>query len=137
MSGREMLFWGKVEKTNTCWLWKGTRRGGYGRFRTDDGLVEAHRFSYETAVGPILLGLIIDHLCRNRACVRPDHLEPVTPKVNTNRGVKRSLQLSCKRGHPLAGSNLRIREDRNNGRECWECHRERVRQYREIGRAHV
>lgn len=81
-------FWEKVNKTGTCWIWTGaiTSRG-YGALRGDDGqLLLTHRFSYELHVGPIPDGLVIDHLCRNRACCNPTHLEPVTQWENITRG---------------------------------------------------
>lgn len=73
-----------------CWLWVGAidKNTGYGRFHAGDGrrTVNAHRFAYETFVGPIPPGLDLDHLCRVRACVRPSHLEPVTRRENLLRG---------------------------------------------------
>ena len=76
-------FWAKVDKTETCWLWTGGQSAGYGRFgfkgRPNLG---AHRFAYELLVGPIPPGLDLDHLCRVRNCVNPDHLEPVTRREN-------------------------------------------------------
>ena len=88
-------FWKKVEKTDTCWLWTGTKRSdGYGRFfRTGAKLsTPVHRYAYELLVGTIPDGLTIDHVyaygCRNRHCVNPNHLEPVTRAVNTHRAAE-------------------------------------------------
>ena len=89
----EERFWPKVDKTETCWIWIGAiGTGGYGNFwvgpdRLSDRM-RAHRFAYESMVGPIPEGLDLDHLCRNRACVNPAHLEPVTRRVNLRRGVR-------------------------------------------------
>ena len=70
-----------------CWLWTGGRRGGYGRIKlAETGTVDAHRLSYEHHIGPIPDGLVIDHLCRNRSCINPAHLEPVTTAENIRRG---------------------------------------------------
>jgi len=70
-----------------CWTWTGpTTAGGYGLFRTEQGWVQvAHRAAFEHYVGPVPKGLHLDHLCRNRACVNPAHLEPVTASVNMRR----------------------------------------------------
>lgn len=69
-----------------CWEWPGNQRGGYGRIETKVAgkrrRPAAHRVFYEEFVGPIPDGLSIDHLCRNRACVNPDHLEPVSMREN-------------------------------------------------------
>lgn len=81
-------FFSKVDKTPTCWLWiAGTTRGGYGIFGTEDTrkTTTAHRWSYEHHIAPILTGLVIDHLCNVRNCVRPDHLEVVTYAENNRR----------------------------------------------------
>jgi hypothetical protein len=86
-------FWSKVDRTGPggCWLWLGqVNRWGYGHFRRTlaPGIyrtVKAHRFAYALLVGPIPEGLTLDHLCGRRACVRPDHLEPVTNAENLRR----------------------------------------------------
>lgn len=86
----EARFWAKVDKTETCWLWTAAirRRSGYGVFSHQARTMLAHRFAYELLVGPIPDGLVIDHLCRVRHCVNPDHLEPVTQRENLRRGMR-------------------------------------------------
>lgn len=119
----EDRFWAKVEKTSDCWIWKGAKHGrGYGNFFAS-GYVLAHRFSYELARGPIPPGLTIDHLCRNRLCVNPDHLEAVTMRVNLLRGVGPSAvaarKTHCPRGHEYAGLNIYWTKD--GRRKCRTC----------------
>lgn len=83
------LIEGSVEDESGCRIWvRGLTRGGYGVVSIRNKAHYVHRLAYETFVGPIPEGLVIDHLCRNRACVRPDHLEVVTYQVNLNRGSK-------------------------------------------------
>lgn len=119
-------FWSKVKMTDTCWIWLAADNGlGYGMFRHEGRYHLAYRFAYERLVGPIPKGLVIDHLCRNPACVRPEHLEPVTQRVNTLRGnapsARQARQTHCKRGHELdpyaAGRK----------RQCVACRRLRAR----------
>jgi hypothetical protein len=92
----------------------------------------AHRWSYEHFVGPIPEGLHIDHLCRVRRCVNPDHLEPVTPKENYLRGegptARNSTKTHCKYGHKFDKSNTSVYGGR---RHCNECGRRRQRKYRQ------
>lgn len=81
---RTDLFWSKVDKTGTCWNWTSHKtHGGYGHFCIGGGLRVAHRVAYEWAIGPIPAGMQLDHTCRNRGCVNPDHLRVVTNKQNS------------------------------------------------------
>ena len=83
-------FWAKVQKTDTCWLWTAYRLpSGYGQFGLNGKMVYAHRWSYEQVHGPIPKGMHIDHLCRVKHCVNPDHLEVVTCRENAMRGKHR------------------------------------------------
>src|SRR5690554_52868 len=82
-------FWAKVSlpDQNGCLAWQATKtRDGYGKFRFSGRLWRAHRFAYSALVGAIPDGAQLDHLCRNRACVNPEHLEPVPPRTNVLRG---------------------------------------------------
>lgn len=77
-----------IDASGDCWIWTGTiRDSGYGQVRANGRLQPAHRVVYEWLVSPIPEGLTIDHLCRNRPCVNPDHLEPVTLSLNVQRGA--------------------------------------------------
>ena len=135
----EQRFWEKVEQTDTCWLWKGANDGhGYGDFVVDwrsNRHQKAYRFAYELANGTIPDGLVIDHLCRNRKCVRPTHLEAVTVAENNRRSalVKASRPL-CSKEHPYTPENTRVRPGR---RQCLTCERERASAYREKNREAV
>lgn len=105
-----------------CWEWIGTlSSAGYGRFEKDF----AHRVSYRQHVGPIPVGLQLDHLCRNRKCVNPKHLEPVTGQVNTLRGETlpaiNAAKTECIHGHPFDSANTGIRA--NGHRWCRACAR--------------
>jgi len=93
----------------------------------------AHRFAYEYCMGAIPEGLQLDHLCRNTFCVRPEHLEPVSGKINLLRGntinAANARKTHCIRGHPYSGDNLYIYE-KTGARACKECMRIHYREYR-------
>ena len=95
-------FWARVYvgPETRCWLWKTPGLGGYGSFMLKRVRKYAHRWSYEELVGPIPADLEIDHLCRNRACVNPAHLEPVTRKINTQRGLAGKYPRKPKNAQP-------------------------------------
>lgn len=123
-------FWEKVEKTPTCWIWKGGKMiDGYGYFWDGSTMVLAHRLSYEISNGLIPNGLTLDHLCRNRACVNPSHLEPVSLGENVLRGIgltaQNARQTHCKRGHPLISENISSSRLKRRQRECLLCRREK------------
>jgi hypothetical protein len=108
-----------------CWHWTGSiTASGYGQvWFGAHGRAFAHRASYETFIGPIPTGLQIDHLCRVRHCVNPDHLEPVTQRVNILRGVSfaadQARRTHCPAGHAYDGDNLVTSTDR--GKHCRYC----------------
>ena len=117
----------KVEpKTSGCWIWTGSKnRRGYGVLHAGwlgCSSLGAHRAAYEAFREPIPSGLEIDHLCRNKSCVNPDHLETVTRSENVRRAVpfrKYTLRGLCRKGHPLDGSRTR----EVGGRYCKTCNR--------------
>lgn len=81
-------FMGKVEASPLCWEWRGRRTSdGYGLFRIGRSDRYAHRFAWSALVGPIPAGLELDHLCRNRGCVNPAHLQPVAHAENVRRSL--------------------------------------------------
>jgi hypothetical protein len=125
-------FLSKVNVDGPCWEWVGQLNAqGYGVFSFRRKDESAHRWLYQQLVATVPDGLELDHLCRNRACVNPDHLEPVTHKVNVLRGsgvaAEHARKTRCIRNHELAGSNLRIRikAGRYVERVCRQCFNDR------------
>jgi hypothetical protein len=113
-------FWSKVKKTETCWLWVAGREGhgGYGLFWLNGRNEVAHRVSYTWCNGPIPAGVEIDHICRVRQCVNPEHLRPVSRKQNNeNRSRANAKSQSGVRGvNRHASGRWRVRV-RHNGVE--------------------
>jgi hypothetical protein len=109
-----------IDKSGDCWDWLGQMHSqGYGVISTAGKMHLAHRFVYEKEVGPIPAGLTLDHLCRNRKCVNPEHLEPVTIGENARRG--KLYVTHCPHGHAYAGDNLII--NKKGWRDCRTCRR--------------
>lgn len=134
-------FWARVKPGSGCWEWTGPKDAkGYGRH----GHFKAHRIAYELSVGPIPTGLVLDHLCRNPGCVRPQHVEPVTPAENTRRGKPRreyaarveADRAAAKLGCPECGEPLtKVTDSRpvedavRRRRECPNGHRATTFEY--------
>jgi hypothetical protein len=127
----EDLFWAKVEKTEGCWLWTAcTSARGYGRVTFAGRVQMAHRVSYLLTLGPIPEDKELDHLCRVKNCVRPDHLDPVPHRVNVQRGdagkhlvTHYATRTHCGKGHALTPDNL-LRAALP-GRQCRRCNLDR------------
>ena len=119
-------FWRHVGLNESgCLVWCGRHlERGYGRFTIGYARAQAHVWAYRNIVGPIPEGMVLDHLCRNRACVNPFHLEPVSLGENVLRGETRAAnnkaKTHCPRGHLYAGQNLYVKP-RGHGRTSRVC----------------
>lgn len=110
---------------NGCWVASAHQHGnGYARTTVDGRLWYLHRLAYTRSIGPIPSELQLDHLCRNRACCNPAHLEAVTPQVNTSRSPLLSLnngnlrKTHCLRGHPFSTENTYAHSGQRLCRTC-------------------
>lgn len=116
-------FWARVtKKPGGCWEWSASRNGlGYGIVWNGEKLLLAHRVAFTLTHGPIPRGLVIDHICRNVACVNPEHLQLVTQRENTLRGNSPNAisyrTNTCRRGHSLDGTYVKP----DGRRQCRQC----------------
>lgn len=116
----------KLDMSGDCWTWTAALNPkGYGMFRADGRMHLAHRWLYEALIGPVPQGLDLDHLCRNRACARPSHLEPVTHRENlmrgqtvNARGTRNAGKTHCKNGHEYTPINTGFRRGYRYCRTC-------------------
>lgn len=120
-----------VEDDQGCWNWIGPLvPAGYGRFNYLGQAHLAHRWAYEMLIRPIPEGLVVDHLCRNRQCCRPAHLDIVDTRTNLARGMSPTFIAvrtnRCKRDHELTEDNVYRRPGNPKQRFCREC--QRIRQ---------
>jgi len=127
----------RIDASGDCWIWTGWNWDGYGVIQINNKQTMAHRALYERLAGHIPDGFTLDHLCRNKLCVNPDHLEPVTLRENILRGygplAQHARQTHCVHGHEFTAENTQIR--RGGYRACKACakatHRERNNRYLE------
>lgn len=96
-------FWQKVNKTEDCWFWLASTNGTYGKVHLRPHIWLAHRLAYVLTYGEISKNLVIDHMCNQPLCVRPDHLQAITQKQNVLRSAnpiaKQMLRTRCPKGH--------------------------------------
>lgn len=127
-------FWQKAQRgsPDECWEWTASGSKDYGTFYDHGRSRQAHRVAWELTNGPVPDDLPLDHLCRNKRCVNPGHLEPVSQKTNLHRGngwAGRHVRAThCPQGHPYNAANTYRKQRRTHvSRECRQCDRDRHR----------
>jgi hypothetical protein len=134
----EERFWSKVLVTEGCWWWLDKPHRGYGRFSLRGRVHRAHRLAWELTFGALPVELVADHLCENKLCVFPMHLEFVPTAENIRRGPAgrhNALKTHCPHGHAYADTAVGGYRKRGR-RKCGECERIRARAYQRRRRAH-
>jgi hypothetical protein len=128
-------FWSHTAYAGDCIVWTAAYvHDGYGLFKVNRKMVRAHRFAYELAHGPIPAGFVINHICRNRCCVNPAHLEGVLPKENSFHAMSLSppnlnrKKTVCPAGHQYSEANTYREPD--GGRQCRECRKVATREHK-------
>lgn len=123
-------------KNGDCWIWNGYKNpSGHAQMSYKGVRTGAHRLSYETFVGKIPEGLVLDHLCKQPSCINPNHLEPVTQGENVKRSdtnlVAKQMRRDneCKRGHKFTEENVYIRPSDPSIRECRTCRYDALRRF--------
>lgn len=141
LDGKELLDYLRsrcVVTENGCWLWQGCISDGrYGSLKYKGRIRRAHCVTYELSVGPVPDNLELDHTCKVTTCINPEHLEPVTHKVNVQRGdlkhvsgKRYAAQTHCIHGHPYEPHNLYL--DKKGHKSCRTCARDRNRAARQV-----
>lgn len=122
-----------VNPLTDCWEWNKPKKNGYGQFYHNGTMRRSHIFSYELYYGNVPEGMVLDHLCKNKACCNPDHLETVSQKTNVRRGragesckERAFLQTHCKRGHKFTVDNTYV--SKVGARHCRACRTDRTQE---------
>ena len=117
-------FWRRVVHEESCWVWQTPTEEGYGRFQWRWIRKRSHVWTWESANGPTPHGMVLDHICRNRSCVNPEHLRAVTPRENTMADGSLAIakthaaKTHCPHGHPYSPENTRIDKGKRRCRTC-------------------